>query len=204
MNKKQAGDTQTGLILVVVVLIGIVGWLILQNSQSQPNTLSQEKNSSLPSFTPQPKESDQTSNWKRYTDSNMGVAFNYPREYDASLAGPGPHPDSIDTIHISNNDTDAIEYVFYAYSIGSAQLDDWVQANLGELFPLEMTKVSTTQPYGVILHQYKYLEASSSTPQSILFIFFNQNKAYVLQISNTSDSKEAIVNQILSTLEFIE
>jgi len=70
--------------VVIVVLIGVIIYMVLANKSNQvaqqpsptPTQLAQWS-----SATPTPTTSDETANWKTYTDSKYGFEFKYPSDW---------------------------------------------------------------------------------------------------------------------------
>lgn len=139
--------------------------------------------------------------WKTYANEEIGISFIYPENLELSNRGSGPHESVIDSIDFRRRDK-VFEYNLTIYSIDSTSLSDFIQSNLNILFPPDMKKVSSLEVASTTVNKYQYSEATPSLPTSTIYIFANQGKGFAFQVSNVTDEKESVADQILSTLRF--
>src|SRR3989344_5398734 len=89
MNMNQKGFANIILVVVIVILVGAVGYFAFVKksepvAQQPTPTPIQTKTS-----TPTPTTKDETSSWKTYTNSSVGFSFKYPADWKVSDDGKG-------------------------------------------------------------------------------------------------------------------
>lgn len=150
--------------------------------------------SQTPQPTPAPSSSDETANWKTYTNKLLKVEFNYPSNFSFKEdSNRGTSATTIqDTVRFKFNDK---EFVFEKIS-SDGNVPPYAQTNTTQVFNGITWKVLTPDKNA------KYCDAgdcSGITPSYYLF-----KDSYQYSFYYYSDSLKQTIEQILSTFKFTQ
>lgn len=89
-DEKGFSAVELVLVLVIVALIGVIGWFVYKNHNKTTNNSSVSSTSNSSAST-QPKTTsapDPYTGWQTYSSSSLGVSFKYPANWTAQVGEP--------------------------------------------------------------------------------------------------------------------
>lgn len=180
------------LIVVVLGVIGIVGYLVLRPTVIRPPTPS-----SFLSPTPLPDFSDVTANWKKYINSQYGYSVKHPEG-----SPPTEHKDEdIYLNFVSFGDRLKEGFLWFEITVRKADLNeevDYINWQSGH----SLVKLTNEEDLSIEDFSAKRLDYEPSKydePKPTSFIIINRN-----QHSYTISSRPEDIDQILSTFRFLD
>jgi len=111
-HKNQDGFSavETVLVIIVVVLIGVAGWLVYKNNHKK--TENKTATNTTQTTTDTNKKTDPYAGWKTYTASEEKATFKYPSDWTVDSADPyAKSNDPNNTDHISLKSPDGKTHV---------------------------------------------------------------------------------------------
>lgn len=216
MNKNSRGFAAILVVLLVVALIGSVGYIVYRNTQSE-KTAQVDKSEPLslspsPYATPTPSLSptpNSFSGWKTFSSSAYKV--NYPADFDIkelegsvlviSKWGPTQKKDT--------EFYDGISLVFTPREIPNTTPKDYAQVKIDEIKAAGIADI-ISGPDPITINNYQgitYTEQGLGIFKTI--VLQSNNGVLLMDITNSTNDPGNIgfsktVDQILSTFEFIE
>jgi hypothetical protein len=194
MNQTQKGFSKYFIIILVVLVIGGIGFYLWQQTR-------------LAIIDNQIKEEDltvdETANWKTYRSEDYNFEIKYPPE--ASMEIDPRFEGDVFNMLFPNEGAPISIYVYQnpqEYTLNSKELNQWIEKNdlsqkvLGET---ESIKIDNTDAI-----KYFANESGSPSPHTVLTSkgkFIYKIDAYIYEGSRIND---IIFNQILSTFKFVD
>ena len=179
-------------ILIIVLLLGVISYLIFQNTQLKKEQPNLNQPTATPISTLPPPTSSPTDNWKTYTNTAYGYSVQFPSSWRTQLiaAGAGDqealpnsrHVDFFDP-NIKTNDP----------STGASKGVITIQ-----YFDLLPEQFSDT-PY-----DYQIGNAKAIKKENVYYVKANRGILEILVLLPENKQEEPTFNQILSTLNFIQ
>lgn len=232
MNNNQKGFSEVIFILIIVALVGAVGFFIYQNSQ-----LKQEASQTPPiptatlpptsgTNTPFPATIDPTINEKTYTNTKYGYQINFPGDWVYNR-GPGKVSDKTlseqseievyglqaetpGTSFSTSFSIDTNTFHQTGLSKNCSSLDDCTRRSMETFssYSPNIPEPSETTFLGKNAKDLSFVRVTDSYSQSWyhLFVIINDDFYHFSAYSSTENFNDykLIFNQILSTFEFTE
>jgi len=202
---KQKGFVQFIILGIVVLAVVAAGAFYVgkQTATPKPQPQSQvvtSQPSPTPTSSPAPTITDETANWKTYTDNERGFLLKYPPDWDNAF-------DYCSTpVNANSNELSAncIKTVIFTSDIPSENAD------LGR--DLVLTSTTNIKISGYNAKREIFSLPDDNTPDTYQVWIYKNNKPFILWLSyigvNTSkkqaDAFVNILNKILSTFKFLD
>ena len=131
MNKK--GFTKIALVVLIIVLLGVVGYFTLIKKPASPNTAVNQQQTNNPVT---PTAQDTTANWKTYRNDKFGFEFKYPAELTAVSSGPNEEQKKLDRGEmISGTVPGSYDTITFSSSASKEQFDVIIKGTKEEISP---------------------------------------------------------------------
>lgn len=175
-----------------------------QNStvvQKQPT----ETPAPAPTPTPSPVSTDQTANWKTYTNSRVGYQFEYPASglqlgLEETIKYPSTQANDSKTEDLVQFGTMTVSYsITTEVGVKSSSIESWIQD----------TQASHTDPN---LNNYTKLQVGGQTAYmlnaGLVTYVYNSGNVYIIDAHQgtapSTDKNDTIYNHLLSTFKFTD
>lgn len=203
-------------VIIIVILIGVLGYFIYQNTQLQKNGGNLTAPSVIPTVN-SPKSSltlNSTANWKTYTDPKYNYSFKYPTRYEIEK----PMFEALPEGEVSFNAGSKADSFWIDAVSFNGTLDQFVSKYTAydPVPKVVMTNLNVSSPLGELVNQndttirlYKYTNHydQNINPEAKDIINYtgfivSGNFGYILRSENGADNLFEI-DQILSTFKFL-
>jgi hypothetical protein len=187
---------KTLVIILIVVIVALSGVIIWQNLGSKS-----------PAVNNQPPISDETADWKTYTNEQYGFEMKYPSDWS-----PIEITDSLQRQHLYHFQTPDGEIVF---NVGqesyTASLEEYINSTKNTLLNAEGGNYIVSEKKEITVDGRKAIEIPNrgNNYEEVLIFVKNDNSIYEIVFTTKSNRDDVLIlaevlNQMLSTFKFIK
>lgn len=180
MNR-QKGNT---LLIIVLIFAALVGFVIFQ-----------KQNKTIVTQNTQPTLSDETANWKTYTNTAYKYSISFPVNLKTQVQAAGSG--------VKEASSDSIDFYIYNSLEKESYINRYIEVNHFDIAP---SINSAMQKSNVTIGNISAVKYSNNNPNSFdIYHLPILNKASVLEITvNKNPQISEIANKILSTFKFLD
>lgn len=190
-------------IVVLIAALAVGGYLIYKLPRTAvppPTPQTTPMSSPTPNPSPAPADAGETTNWKTYTDSQIGYSIKYPQE----IILPRSNCDTFvlpasegERIRVQNQKRSGMELAFKIEGLEFAVCE---MANEQRLTPEQFAKIHSPESQFTPM---SLDNQSGVTAYTEIFINSPQNKILRIWYRYSRREDKLIVDQILSTFKFL-
>lgn len=194
------------ILVVLIIALGIGGYLIYSGKINLNQKYSPQQTTQTPTA------SDQTANWKTYTNSSLGFSFSYPKELSYLYDQFGfNHPDNpegnlllqnYDGSKSTKGDSSNFQFQIEAYkNSDQVSLDNYIK-NPNKVWNMNNPQTFTS----IMLGDRQAYKGQSIQKNEKVPAVWVMNNSYIFTITlSTPNSKNAVwFDKILSTFKFLD